>query len=242
MYKRQYQAFRGGVGGHEREEPRYSDMPVLGGFTGVAPRQSKSIEENYKLMAPDSGKLATAAATYADLLKGGQTAEAQTYLARLEPEERAFAVLKQHFSASDNRMHPTERLNDVLKVANNIRKDIILDRLAPMIKQDRHTVYDMENKVTLSPKQQTEVHVMLEKLAQAEAYNTMIAMDRPGWQNAKEMAVKPVLDMLKAGHPKVYEIFEDRMDKAKVQDFADVKRDWPKMKAALLKDGPEASF
>jgi hypothetical protein len=232
---------RESLGGRPREAARVSDLPIIAGFTGVAARQSRSRDELFQQMAQSGGQMTTAANTYKNYLDNeGTPGEAARYISGLEPDERAYALLKYHGTPNDAKSHPLERLLSIDGVAGRIRKDIILDRLAPVHKEGRKTRRDWEEKITLPPRKQTEVHEILERLQQAEAWNTMVLMDRKGWQGRDEIAVKPILDELKASSPEVFELYEDRVSKARVRDFSDVKEDWPKRRQEILREGVEA--
>lgn len=238
-----YQAAKEGVGYPAGPAPRVPDMPVVGGFTGIAARQSKSIDELYKLMSQQGGDLVTAASTYKNMIdKAGDVAGAESFLNRLDPEARAYTILTYNFPTSDRRKHPLERLDAVAKAAGDIRKELVLDRLAPQIKDGRKTVYDWENKIDMTGKEKAVVQDIMERLTQAEAWNSFVAMDRPGWQGKSEMAVQPILDELKAANPKVLNLYNERLEKAKVEDFSEVKKDWPKMREELLRNGADANF
>ena len=236
-----YGIVREGLGFRGREAPRVSDLPVVAGFTGVAARQSKSRDELFGLMAQSGGRLATAAATYKQLIdEEGTPADAERFISRLDPEERVYALLKYYGAPQMIKDHPLERLLSVDRVLSRVRKDIILDRLTPVSKQGRKTVRDFEEKITLSPRKQTEIHEIIERLQQAEAWNTMVLMKRPGWEQKKEIATKPILDELKASDKRVHELFEDRLQSARAREFSDVKQDWPELRGRILRDGLNA--
>lgn len=236
-----YGIVREGLGFRGREAPRVSDIPVVAGFTGVAARQSKSRDELFGLMAQSGGRLATAAATYKQLIdEEGTPADAERFISRLDPEERVYALLKYYGAPQMIKDHPLERLLSVDRVLSRVRKDIILDRLTPVSKQGRKTVRDFEEKITLSPRKQTEIHEIIERLQQAEAWNTMVLMKRPGWEQKKEIATKPILDELKASDKRVHELFEDRLQSARAREFSDVKQDWPELRGRILRDGLNA--
>lgn len=240
---RAYQFTKEAAGYPAGPSPRVPDMPVVGGFTGVAARQSKSVDEMFRLMNQSGGDLVQAADTFKGLMdKSGNPAEAESYLARLKPEERAYATLKYYFPTSDQRMHPLERLTAVAKITRDIRKDIVLDRVAPTKKEGRKKVIDFEAKIELTPKEKTTIQDVMERLQQAEAWNAFVAMGRPGWDGKSEMAVGPILDEMKAASPAVYNLFEDRKAAAKVEEFEDVKKSWPAMRDELLRNGADANF
>jgi hypothetical protein len=236
-----YGIVREGLGFRAREAPRVSDIPVVAGFTGVAARQSKSRDALFGLMAQSGGRLATAAATYKQLIdEEGTPADAERFISRLDPEERVYALLKYYGAPQMVKDHPLERLLSVDRVLSRVRKDIILDRLTPVSKQGRKTVRDFEEKITLSPRKQTEIHEIIERLQQAEAWNTMVLMQRPGWEGKKEIATKPILDELKASDKRVHELFEDRLQSARAREFSDVKQDWPDLRKRILTEGVNA--
>jgi hypothetical protein len=41
-------------------------------------------------------------------------------------------------------------------------------------------------------------------------------------------------------NPKVYELFEDRLQAARVREFSDVKQDWPDLRSRILREGINA--
>jgi len=238
-----YQMSKESLGYPAGPQPRVPDWPIVGGFTGVAARQSKSIEELYNLMSQQGGEFTTAAATYKNMMdKAGDPAGAEAFLNRLEPEARAYAILAYNFTAADKRRHPLERASAVAKITRDIRKEIVLDRLAPQKKEGRKSVYDFDSRIDPPPPVKTQVQDIMERLAQAESWNAFVALGRPGWEGKKEMATKPILDELKAAAPDVYGLFKDREDKAKIEDFETVRKEWPKMRDELLRNGADAKI
>ena len=236
-----YQIVREALGGRQRESARISDLPVIAGFTGVAARQSRSRDELFQLMSQSGGQLKTAAETYKNLLaEQGVPVEAARYLSRLEPEERIYAILAFHGSGSDKRMHPLERLQAVDNVASKLRKDVILDRLTPVRREGRRNVRDFDEKISLSPRQQTQIHEIMERIQQAEAWNSMILMSRPGWQGKKEIAVAPIMAELRAASPEVADLYDDRLAKTKALDWGDVKAGWPELRERIAREGVNA--
>lgn len=238
-----YQFTKEGLGFPAGPQPRVPDMPLIGGFTGIAARQSRSLEELYNLMSQQGGEFTTAAATYKNMLdKAGDPAGAEAFLNRLDPEARAYAILSYNFTAADKRRHPLERASAMAKITRDIRKEVVLDRLAPPKKEGRKSVYDFDNKIDLPPPVKTQVQDIMERLAQAESWNGFVALGRPGWAGKSEMATKPILDELKAAAPDVYRLFTERVDKAKIEDYETVKKEWPKMREELLRNGADAAF
>ena len=238
-----YQIIKESAGAPAGPQPRVPDLPVVGGFTGVAARQSKSVEMLYRMMSQQGGDLTSAAATYKNLMdKSGNPAEAESYLNRMEPEARAYAILNYNFTAADKRRHPLERASAMAKISRDIRKDIVLDRLAPQVKDGRKTVYDFDNKIDLPPAVKTQVTEIMERLAQAESWNGFVVLGRPGWEGKNIIATKPILAELKAAAPDVFELYEGRVEKAKIEDFETIQKDWPKMREELLRNGADANF
>jgi hypothetical protein len=82
----------------------------------------------------------------------------------------------------------------------------------------------------------------MERLAQAESWNGFVVLGRPGWEGKNVIATKPILAELKAAAPDVFELYEGRVEKAKIEDFETIQKDWPKMREELLRNGADASF
>lgn len=229
------------AGFSNREAGSIYDVWMVAGVTGRGARNSKSMEEFWKLHGAEGGKFRMAYETYRSMLdQSGEPARAAEFLTRLEPEERAYALLKQNFRGNDERGHPIERAAAVHKIDQDIRKDMILGRLVE--ETSRRGKRDFETRLILSPAKQAEVHDILERLSQVEVRNAMILLDREGWKGRPYLDPKPVLDELRAASPAVMDIYEDKLAKARVRDWDDVKRLWPINRAELLRNGENAAL
>lgn len=229
-----YSGGKKALGMSNREAWQWTDLPVVRRVTGVPAQQSRSIEGFYKLVGSSGGELSSAATSYKNYIdKQGQPEAAAVYLSRLQPEERAYAFLMQHRSADEKRSHPLERLKIADATLRDMRKEMILDTLTD---KNRKGKREWDTKVVLSPAKQTEVHDILQKLGALETWNAMVLMKRPGWEDGKMYDPKPLEAVLKAASPDVYRILEARRAKAKMPDWDQVRRDWPKKREDLLKE------
>ncbi len=227
---------RDAVTGRTGMYPRVPDWPVLGGFTGTSARQSQSVDQFYKLVSRGGGYFYQAADGYRDYLNNqGDEVEARSFLLRLPPDQRAYALMQYHGKAWEKRLHPLNRLERLNSVMVKFGQDIVSNTLTPG-RRTRRTAEDFAETIDLDPKVKTSLVDTIEKLRRAEAWNTMIFMDRPGWQGKAERNVEEIMETLKSVSPEAYEIFVDRMDEKKVEDWGVVKDEWPDLEQEILRE------
>lgn len=65
----------------------------------------------------------------------------------------------------------------------------------------------------------------------------MILLDRPGWKGRPFLDPEPVLAELRAASPDVYDLLEERRQKAKAADWKDVQASWPQTRQEVLARG-----
>jgi hypothetical protein len=116
----------------------------------------------------------------------------------------------------------------------SVSKDVIADQLTTGKRRGRNQS-KAKTIVQLDPKTKTAVLDVFEKMRRAEAWNTMVYMDRPGWQGKAERNVGEIVELLKTVSPAAYEAFKDRVGEAKIQQWDRVKSQWPNIETRMLR-------
>lgn len=235
-----YQTAKTMVGMSTRPDRKATDFPILRGFTGEAARMSRSVSDMWSMISREGGEMTVAANEYKRLLDDrGRPAEAETWLAQLEPEQRIWALTQYYGSRSDKREHPLQRADQAVRINNEIMTEMIRDLLAPKVRQGRKQVRDFEEIIELTPAKKMEVQDILLRLSQIEARNTMILMKRRGFEGLEIKDPQLIIDELKAADREVHDLLLERRDK-KVADWPDVLHEWPKYKERVLREGVNA--
>ena len=233
--QRSYDYTRQAVTDTPTMEPRVPDWPVIGGFTGTSARQSESVDQFYRLMRQSGGLFTSAARSYKDYFKDqGNPERAEEYLQRLPRDRRAYALLQMHGEPEDKNMHPLNRMTLVNRSIGSVARDVAANLLTPGKRRGRNMAEEKGSIIEIDPKTKTAVIDTLEKLRRAEAWNTMIVMERPGWQGKSERSTKLILDTLKSASPQAYEVLMERFDEAKVEDFKDVREGFKELENRFL--------
>lgn len=191
-------------------------------------RTSDAIRAYYEEMGRFTDGYPRAARGYdTKLQRYGQRAGNQ-FLATLDEDKRAYALLEGSSSAGNKRLHPLNRLKDVIAVTGDIQRDILLERLADTsVKSD-------PTRIVLSPAKNDEVRDLMAKIAAIEANNSMVLMGHKQFAGRGYIDLQPTLDTLRASAPAVADEYENRLRRKKVRDFDEVRSTWPTLKADLL--------
>ncbi len=231
-----YQTAKTIAGMSTRPDRKATDFPILRGFTGEAARVSRSVNEMFEMMSREGGEMTMAATEYKQLMdERGRPAEAETWLAQLDEEQRVWTLTQYYGSRSEKREHPLQRAKDADAINREIMRDTILDQVAPKRRQGRKQVRDFEEQIVLTPAKKLEVIDILARLSQIEARNTMILLKRKGFEGIDIKDPEPIMDELKAASPEVFDLLQERRDK-KVADWPEVMREWPRYRDRVLKD------
>jgi hypothetical protein len=206
-------------------------------FSLEAPRGAQSVGHFWELIGRNTGKFATAANGYKYYInKARDPLAASEYLKSLDDDQKAYAIL--HATQTGRRnakyrdLHPLIRAEEVVSIANELRKTLNLNRL-----QDED-----DERITVRPRERRTAMEILGNIQMREARNALIAAQVEGWAQKKPMETQPVLDELEAAVPVIHEMFMERMRKAKLPSYEDVRRDWPEIKRRLLEDGENAEL
>jgi hypothetical protein len=208
---------------------------VIGGFTGTSARQSESVDQFYKLARQTGGTFTAAAKTYKDYLDTqGKPEAGEEFLQRQPIDRRAYALINYYGETEDKRLHPLNRLSSVNGAIGGVARDVAANLLTPGKRRGRKMTEERGSVIELDPKTKTAIVDTLEKLRRAESWNTMVIMERPGWKGKSERNTALILETLKAISPQAHEVLLDRLDEAKVEDFATVRDGFDALKTRFL--------
>jgi hypothetical protein len=206
-------------------------------FSLEAPRGAQSVGHFWELIGRNTGKFATAANGYKYYInKARDPLAASEYLKSLDDDQKAYAIL--HATQTGRRnakyrdLHPLIRAEEVVSIANELRKTLNLNRLED----------EDDERITVRPRERRTAMEILANIQMREARNALIAAQVEGWAQKKPLETQPVLDELEAAVPVIHEMFMERMRKAKLPSYEDVRRDWPEIKRRLLEDGENAEL
>jgi N12 class adenine-specific DNA methylase/predicted kinase len=210
------------------------DFPILGTILqriSVDPyKANEGVAAFYEQMSPFTQGFPRAAAGYDIILKNRGQIEANQFLATLDEDHRAYALLMGSSLTSERRLHPLNRLEDVLGAVKSVERDVIMERL------DNTEVPSDPERIALAPQKAAEIRDILAQIKGIEAHNTMVAMGYKQFAGRAMQDVKPAYALLQASSPETARELEQRMSRRKVQDFEDVMAGWPEIKTRLLDD------
>lgn len=207
---------------------------VLGRFALDPNARTQAMESFWKEMTKFTEGFPQAAATYKIQVDRYSQATANQYLATLDEDKRAYALIESGLSRSEKHQHPFNRLRDLATSVMDLQADMILDRIASTDAK-RNPV-----QIPMTPAKRDELIDLLNQTLAIEAENTMITMKYKQFKDRKLLDPKPVMDTLRASSPDIANELDTRLRRKKVQDFADVARDWPEIEKRVLHDWQEA--
>lgn len=214
-----------GISSRNRPELRQSEMIFIRRFTVDPARSSQAKKDFWEQMSESSGKYALNAKGYQEFYDRGQFVEADEMLKRMTENERAYALLEGHGSASEKRNHPMTRARQVLSTTNGIRRDLDTGKL----KDDNGNEYSSSDRRVIQE--------AIEQIQMREARNALVVLREKGYEGKKIMPVEPIMREIEAKIPSIAEEIEYRLRHAKVREFEDVAQDWPALKADVLAPG-----
>lgn len=204
------------------KETRREDALFVKRFAVDPARSSQSKREFWSLMGYTNADFTQAANGYKERLDRGQTLEAQEFIKRLTPNERAYAVLENVGTADERRQHPMNRAKDIISVTNGLRRELATGELKRADGQP------------YSPNERTMIDQAIEQLQMREARNALVVIGHPGFGQLRVMPSAPVLEEIAKSLPDFNEEMETRLAKKKIVPFEDVQAGWPDLKASLL--------
>ena len=213
------------------------DAFILRRFTVDPARGALSTQKFWELVGYSGGKFTQAAEGYKNYIKQqNDPLGAAEFLATLNDEEKAFAILSQSQTERNSKfrkIHPLIRAQQTVGIANSLRKGLNLDRLDNTETKER---------MVISPSMRREAITILTNLQMREARNALIATQVPGWKQRKIMPVDGVMKELEAAAPPIFEEYERRRTKAKLPSFEDVLTQWPDARKEILEQGADAAL
>jgi hypothetical protein len=218
--------------GEEGPEASIHDYFFVRRFTKDVSRGSTSQQRFWDLVSRSGGKFTQAASGYRWYLeKAADPRGASEFLKGLNKEERAYALLEAtkrgRKDAKLRKLHPLNRAQEIITVANKIRKEMNLKRLESSVTQER---------MTLSPTEHRMAREILSDIGMREARNALIALGERGWRQKEPMRTDTLMDELKEAVPEVYEEYVRRLNKQDLPSYEDVRESWPEARDRLLED------
>jgi len=190
-------------------------------FTLDPVRSARAKREFWDQMSRTSDGLMRSAMNYKQDMQFGRTEASQAKLARMTEQQRAFAILHAHGDINERRRHPMQRAYDVIGVLNAVRRD-----LGQGLPDSEGNPYTLDDRRV--------VKVIIEQLQMREARNALVLIGQPGYRQRSILTTDAIWKELQTKVPDLYEEIEHRLDSKKVQDFDDVRADWPDLRRDLL--------
>jgi hypothetical protein len=234
---RAYETGKRTLGMSDRPEPKGTDLPIVRRFVGDAARQSKAVGETYDIMADRGGEMTMAANGYRVRVDNNDPAGADLWLSRLDPEQKAWAIIQYYGSPSQKRSHPLQWADKANEATNEVMRDIAMDTLAPKRRQGRRQVRDFNREIELSPAKKTEVMDILTRLRQVDSRNAMVLLNRDGFQGLKIKDPSLIWGELEQSSPEVARHLRGVRQNKNVPAWTSVEQRWPEFRNRVLNEG-----
>lgn len=211
---------------------RLAEYPIVGTVLqrlSVDPaRASEALQTYYEEMSPVAQGYPRAAAGYDTVLKNRGQQAANTVLATYDEDHRAYALLMGSSDTNNKRLHPLNRLQDVIGSITSMEQDLAYGRLADTSEKTN------PQPILLAPAQAAEMRDTLAKIKAIEANNTFVALGKDQFASRNMIDVQPALDVLKAISPEAATELQLRYDRKHVTEFQQAVDTWPAIKDELL--------
>jgi N12 class adenine-specific DNA methylase len=230
-----------------RPTPSLEDRFFLSRFMRRTARGALSTEGFWDAMSQSGGEMTMAYKGYHNLITTATPVEAAAFLANLPDDKKAFAIMNQWMPSEDMQLHPLNRAQTIIGILGAVRREMML---GSVLKQDtqidkRHKDREQE-KITISPSDGQTVNEILEDIALREARNALVATGHWGWAQKTIVQTDELYKVLAAVSPDLAAEVSDRLSskggRDKIYDFETVRKQWPEVKALLLKDGANADL
>lgn len=160
-------------------EEGLADTFFLRRFVREIARGAVSSQEFWAQMDREGNGLYSRYATYRHLAENTDKGSAVDYLKKLEPWERAYAVFRKNAQRGFRIAHPMERSMDAIRKIAALRREI---RKAPVSE--------------FTPRQKRFLDDNLQRLALAEARNSLIWAGVPEWRNKDPLDITTITDQI----------------------------------------------
>lgn len=210
------------------------DAPILRRFIRDASRSSTAVRDFWERMSGTTGTFQGSYRAYSRWLESGNPLMTERNLAALPDDERAYALLNEHFSADEKRLHPLRQARDISSVVSQMRRDIRSE--AGLADTDALAV------IQLSASDRTQLSTLLQDYATRAARNSLILIDADGWGHRDLSDLRMVEAEIAAISPTVRDELLRRRTTARIYDDATIQELWPEARERLLADGEEADL
>ena len=210
----------------------WDDMVFTRRFIKDLSRGNTASQVFWDQIGQSTGRFVAVERTFERMATGQIDGDAQSFLAKQDPEIRAYVALRQDaFDADDRRMHPLTRAQDLIGVLGTLRREMSDDK--------QKSAADGQP-IPMSPDKRRMADDVLAKLAYGEARNALVVAGDPGYRNRALIDLSGDYQTLYEISPDLSAEFADRLATAKVADFAAVAEVWPEAQARLVQDGTQA--
>lgn len=207
------------------------DLPIISRFARDVRGGSRTSADFYARAGKQTGALNQAAAGYKHEAERSPAA-GEAFLNQLPAEDRAYAVLMNHFETGARRLSPHYRVAELAGVLSGMRRALQSD----LGLSDTSFEEDKTAIIPLTRGEKSEVDELLSEISRREMRNLLIATNTAGWGHRKMLPLDATLDLLRVTSPAVYDEYQRRVAKAKIYDAQVVYDYWPEVQARLASD------
>lgn len=173
-----------------------TDTPILRRFIRDARRSSTSSKDFWGIASTLNGSLRRAETTYKAYLEAGNENAANAFLATLDEDDRAYALLTTHFKADAKKLNPFYRGRQLTTVVSAMRREMVSE----LGLED--TTTKAGGSIALTSREKADLDEALSEYARREMRNTLIAMGAPGWVGKKPLPADSTIDLIRAIEPR----------------------------------------
>jgi hypothetical protein len=236
-----YDKIREAATGKIGRDTRPQEAIILSGFLGNAARTSKSIKNFWQMASRSGGEYRVVSNQYKSFKKKGVQNQGIEYLHRQDEEHRDYALLEGEFKIDQKVMHPLNRMMRMNRVLTHLTHDVIENKISLGKRLRRKPEQlDPSNLIAADSKTKAALMTIIEKLRRAEAWNTMVVMNRDGWIGKKEFDADAIMRLMEAQAPEVHAALMVRMGEARVHDMETIKTAWPALRDQIRAQYPDA--
>jgi hypothetical protein len=212
-------------------------MPVTRRFIKDASKRSQSTTAFYEEVGRSGGTMIMAGEDYKLFQEAGRDDKVVEHLQNLDERHRVWALLQdQKFTADERRLHPLHRAREVVRVINQLRREMSVGDVVVREKEGRRKAVTL----TIPTNQKRVLDDELSRLAMKEARNALIVTGNEGWAFKELMPTQPTFDVIKEVSPELAKVFKARLEKNKVMSADKVADLYPEIAAKLMDRGVKA--
>ncbi|MGY4294606.1 polyhydroxyalkanoate synthesis regulator phasin [Bradyrhizobium sp. i1.4.4] len=204
-------------------------------------RTSDVTTKFWDVMGQSNGKYNQDVASYDNLVKTFNDANAQQFISRLPSSEKAFVTLKSAanedgkpaFNADQKRLHPLVRAADAVALLNSMRRDLV---------GNTFNTFESGQPLKIAPTARRDLIDNIRELAQLEMRNAFVIMKEPGYAGRPMISTETAMEKIRSLSPLVADEIAARYATAKIYTTDSVAAAYPRLQQALVRDGSQADL